>query len=109
MRFWADVEAFPQAFPQAHSQWTSKHSRKFVKSSLGGEVFAFSEMGDHVPMICVSFCALLRPLSGHAGSWGLREPIHTPQGQADSHGEVFGSTPPDHQQALGTQELDNVY
>ena len=29
-------------------QWTSKFTRKLVKSSLGGEVYAFSEMVDHM-------------------------------------------------------------
>ena len=32
-------------------QWTSKFTRKHVKSSLGGEIFALSEMWDHMEMI----------------------------------------------------------
>ena len=32
-------------------QWTSKFTRKLVKSSLGGEVYAFSEMIDHVALL----------------------------------------------------------
>ena len=32
-------------------QWTSKITRKLVKSSLGGEVYAFSEMIDHMALI----------------------------------------------------------
>ena len=32
-------------------QWTSKFTRKLVKSSLGGEVYAFSEMVDHMALI----------------------------------------------------------
>ena len=32
-------------------QWTSKFTRKRVKSSLGGEIFALSEMWDHMEMI----------------------------------------------------------
>merc|ERR1712215_449403 len=32
-------------------QWTSKFTRKLVKSSLGGEVYAFSEMLDHMSML----------------------------------------------------------
>ena len=42
-------------------QWTSKFTRKLVKSSLGGEVYAFSEMLGHMSM--------LREFYGHfAGS-----------------------------------------
>ena len=37
--------------------WTSRFARTLVKSSLGGEVFAFSEMLDHASM--------LREFSGH--------------------------------------------
>ena len=32
-------------------QWTSKFTRKLVKSSLGGEVYAFSEMLDHMTLL----------------------------------------------------------
>ena len=32
-------------------QWTSKFTRKHVKSSLGGEIFALSEMWGHMEMI----------------------------------------------------------
>ena len=32
-------------------QWASKFTRKLVESSLGGEVYAFSEMPDHMSMI----------------------------------------------------------
>ena len=32
-------------------QWTSKFTRKLVKSSLGGEVYAFSEMIDHMALL----------------------------------------------------------
>ena len=31
-------------------QWTSRFTRKTVKSSLGGEIYAFSEMLDHMSM-----------------------------------------------------------
>ena len=31
--------------------WTSKFTRKLVESSLGGEVYALSEMLDHVSML----------------------------------------------------------
>ena len=33
------------------SQWTSKFTRKMVKSSLGGEVYALSEMVDHMLLL----------------------------------------------------------
>ena len=32
-------------------QWASKFTRKLVKSSLGGEVYAFSEMLDHMSLL----------------------------------------------------------
>ena len=32
-------------------QWASKFTRKLVKSSLGGEVYAFSEMLDHMTLL----------------------------------------------------------
>ena len=38
------------------AQWTSKFARKLVKSSLGGEVYAFSEMIDHMALLR-EFCA----------------------------------------------------
>ena len=34
--------------PCHNLQWTSEFARKLAKSSLGGEVFAFSEMLEHV-------------------------------------------------------------
>ena len=37
--------------PRHVLQWTSKFTRKLVKSSLGGEVYAFSEMVDHMALI----------------------------------------------------------
>ena len=42
-------------------QWTSKFTRKHVKSSLGGEIFALSEMWDHMEMIMDFYAPL-----GHA-------------------------------------------
>lgn len=49
-------------------QWTSKFTRKHVKSSLGGEIFALSEMWDHMEMIKDFYAPL-----GHAEirSYGL--------------------------------------
>ena len=37
--------------PRHLIQWTSKFTRKLVRSSLGGEVYAFSEMLDHTSTI----------------------------------------------------------
>ena len=36
-------------------QWTSNFARKLVKSSLGGEVYAFSEMPGHLSMLRESY------------------------------------------------------
>ena len=49
-------------------QWASKFTRKRVKSSLGGEIFALSEMWDHMEMIKDFYAPL-----GHAEirSYGL--------------------------------------
>ena len=39
-------------------QWTSKFTRKHVKSSPGGEIFALSEMRGHMGMIREFYTAL---------------------------------------------------
>ena len=48
-------------------QWASKFTRKLVKSSLGGEVYAFSEMIDHMALLrefCVPFSHISSGLVG---------------------------------------------
>ena len=90
-------------------QWTSKFTRKLVKSSLGGEVYAFSEMLDHMSM--------LREFYGHfagmsLGLVGLEdcESLFTHLKNSKMITEKFSVR---HflsiQQALEEQELDNVY
>ena len=90
-------------------QWTSKLTRRLVKSSLGGEVYAFSEMLDHMSM--------LREFYGHfagskPGMIGLEdcESLFTHLKKSKSITEKFLVR---HfmsiQQALEDHELDNVF
>ena len=48
-------------------QWASKFTCKLVKSSLGGEVYAFSEMLDHMSMLRDFFGHFTDLFSGMAG------------------------------------------
>ena len=90
-------------------QWTSKFTRKLVKSSLGGEVYAFSEMLDHMSM--------LREFYGHfagskPGMIGLEdcESLFTHLKKSKIITEKFLVR---HflsiQQAIEERELDNVF
>ena len=51
-------------------QWTSKFTRKLVKSSLGGEVYTFSEMIHHMALLRV-LCPLFSLVPGFSGDGGL--------------------------------------
>ena len=90
-------------------QWASKFARKLVKSSLGGEVYAFSEMLDHMSM--------LREFFGHfsglsPGLVGLEdcESLFAELKKSKMITEKFLVR---HclsiQQALEQKDLDNVY
>ena len=46
---------------------TSKFTRKLVKRSLGGEVFAFGEMVDHMALIRESYAPFVGLTPGMAG------------------------------------------
>ena len=48
-------------------QWTSKFTRKLVKSSLGGEVYAFSELIDHMALPREFYAPFSRMSPGVAG------------------------------------------
>ena len=48
-------------------QWTSKFTRKLVKSSLGREVYAFSEMLDHTSMLRENYGHFADSLPGVVG------------------------------------------
>ena len=90
-------------------QWTSKFTRKLVKSSLGGEVYAFSEMLDYMAMLREFYGNFsgLRP-----GLVGLEdcESLFTHLKKSKMVTEKFLAR---HflsiQQALEQKELDNVY
>ena len=45
------ITSSPLTGPCHVLQWTSKFTRKLVKSSLGGEVYASSEMIDHMALL----------------------------------------------------------
>ena len=90
-------------------QGASKFTRKLIKSSLGGEVYAFSEMLDHMSM--------LREYYGHfagskPGMFGLEdcESLFTHLKKSKS---ITGKFLVRHfmsiQQALEEQELNNVF
>ena len=49
-------------------QWTSKFTRKLVKSSLGGEVYAFSEMIDHMALLREFYAPFSHISSGLVGT-----------------------------------------
>ena len=53
--------------------WASKFTRKLVKSRLGGEVYAFSEMIDHMALLREFYV----PFSG-GGDGGLRKSFYPP-------------------------------
>ena len=91
------------------TQWPSKFARKLAESSLGGEVYAFSEMLGHMSMLRGFFghCMDLRP--GMVGSEDC-ESLFTRLKKNKLITEKYLAR---HflaiQQAIGLQELDNVY
>ena len=48
-------------------RWTSKFTRKLVKSSLGGEAYAFSEMIDHMALLREFYAPFSRISPGMVG------------------------------------------
>ena len=90
-------------------QWTSKFTRKLVESSLGGEVYAFSETLDHMSM--------LRKFYGHfsglsPGLAGLEdcENLFTRRKKSEMiTGKFLAMHFLSIQQALEQKDLDNVY
>ena len=90
-------------------QWTSKFARRLVKRSLGGGVYAFSEMVDHMSMF--------RELYGHLldlypGMFGLEdcESLFT---RLDNRKVITENILVRHflaiQQAIDLKKLGNVY
>ena len=64
--------------------WASKFTRKLARSSLGGEVYAFGEMLDHM--------AMLRGfVRGYGGSGGLRKPVYASRNELSGRGEISGA------------------
>ena len=60
------------------SQWTSKFNRKVVRSISGEEVYAFSAMVDHMPMLRGFYAHFIDPSPGLAGLGDCEglNPIH---------------------------------
>ena len=90
-------------------QRTSKFARKRVESSLGGEVYAFSEMLGHMSMLREFHGHFLDFFPGMAGLEGceslfarLRSKKMIAEKFLARHFLAF-------QKAIGVQELDNVY
>ena len=90
-------------------QWTSKFTTKLVKSSLGGEVYAFSEMLDHMSMLREFYGHFAGPKPGMIGLEDC-ESLFTHLKKSKSITEKFlvrhfASI----QQALEEKELNNVF
>ena len=84
---------------------TSVFSRKLVRSSLGGEVLAFSGMGDHMALFFAPILDLSLGVVGLEGCEGLSTHLRNKKTFA-------GKVPEPHflglQRSLGDGELDNV-
>ena len=90
-------------------QWTSKFTRKLVKSSLGGEVYAFSEMVDHMALIrefYTPFVGLSPGMVGLEDCESLFSHLRTKKMITEKYlVRHFLSI----QQSLDNKELDNIY
>ena len=90
-------------------QWTSKFTRKLVKSSLGGEVYAFSEMADHMALIREFYAPFVGSSPGTVGledCESLFNHLRTKKMITEKFLVTqFLST----QQSLEDKELDNIY
>ena len=90
-------------------QWTSKFTRKLVKSSLGGEVYAFSEMVDHMALIrefYTPFVGLSPGMVGLEDCESLFSHLRTKRMITEKYlVRHFLSI----QQSLDNNELDNIY
>ena len=88
---------------------TSEFTRKLVKSSLGGEVYAFSEMLDHMSMLSEFYGHFAASFSGMVGLEDC-ESLFTHLKKKKVIAERFMAR---HflatQQAIEIQELDNAY
>ena len=89
-------------------QWTSKFTRKLVKSSLGGEVYAFSEILDHMALnrkFCAPFADLFPGMVGLEDCESLFNHLRTKRMSAEKYlVRHFLVT----QQSLEGKELDNI-
>ena len=90
-------------------QWASKITRKSVETSLGGQVYAFSEMGDRVtlPGELYDPCADMSPgmiRFGHCGRLFIRLEQEKTFAQNYVARHLLGT-----QQSSGNSELDNAY
>ena len=56
--------------PRHLIQWTPRFARKLVESSLGGEVYAFGEMLDHMSMLREFYGHFADAFSG-VGVWAI--------------------------------------
>ena len=87
-------------------QWTSKFTRKPVKSSLGGEAYAFSEMIDHVALLREFPFVVFGPSTlglEYCGNLSTR-----PRGEATITEKCLARHFSGIQQVLRTGELDNI-
>ena len=90
-------------------QWTSKFTRKLVGSSLGGEVYAFSEMADHMALIREFYAPSVGLSPGVAGLEDCESLFNHLRTKKMATGKYLGRHFLSIQQPLGDKELDNVY
>ena len=90
-------------------QWTSQFTRKLVKSSLGGEAYAFSELLDHMSILRGFYGYFTDVFSGMVGL----EDCESLFADLKKKKLITEKFPDRHflaiQQAIEIQELDNVY
>ena len=90
-------------------QWTSKFTRKLVKSSLGGEVYAFSEMVDHMSLIREFYAPFVDIPPGMVGLEDCESPFYHLRNKKMITEKYLVRHFLSIQQALEDGELENVY
>ena len=90
-------------------QWASKFTSKVVKSRLGGETYAYSEMVDHVSMLRGFYAHFLNLPPGMVGLVDCKCLFTHLKSKEITTGAFLVRHFLASQQTLETQELGNVY
>ena len=80
--------------PRHILQWASKFTHKLVETGLGGEVYAFGGMADHVALLKGFYAPSANISPGMAVLRGLRKLVNPSKEQEDGRREIFSSTFP---------------